>query len=174
MGKVILAALVLSMNVSVARADDASLQAARQVVGLLTQGCLQFAGNATGLRDALRRKGVPELKQEARAIFMRDKTGSGFDASNKTTRLAIVSKDNGLCDVVLGDKSGADVVPLLEESLKRIRIEITKEGEEDRGQMHVTFFSLRLRSQPFKIVASTNNHPVGSITSIVTLSPEAH
>ena len=155
-----------------AQTDDAA-QAARQVVGLFNQACVRFAGEPAQLRVALKRRNVPELKPEARTVFMRDRSGVGFDASNRVARLAIVSQDSGLCDVFLGDRDGADVIPLLEQSLRQEGVVLAREHEEDRGTMHTVTYRLTLKSHPYSIVASVDPGPRGSVRAILTLAPQA-
>ena len=155
------------------RPADADMLAARQAVGLFSQFCLRFMGDPVRIRDMLRGKNVPELKPEARAIFLRDRTGVGFDASNRAARLAIVSQDSGLCDVFLADKGERNVVPLLEQSLRQGGFTLTKKGEEDRGAMHAVSYGIALGSRPFTIVASVNPNPSGSVRAILTLATQA-
>lgn len=91
------AAIAVPVMAQAAASDPDTAQA----VGLFAQSCLPFTGNATGLRNWVAKRHLPQLPVTQAAAFLGN-LGSGevFAASNATGEYALVSYDIGACKVV--------------------------------------------------------------------------
>lgn len=156
-----------------AQAPGNASPAAAQMIGLFTQTCVQFAGRPEALRDFLGKRGVPELNEAGKAIFLRERKGVGFDASNKVTRLALVSENNGTCTAFMGEGSNADIVPQLHSFLKGLSVQATQVSDEQKPEGRSVVDRLTIGDRAYLLVISTNNQPAAPIQAAVTLSPAA-
>ena len=71
-----------------------------QVVGLFVATCLRYAGDVAGLRGWVAGQGAPAMPRQAADAFLTGRAGQVFDVSYQTTRLALISLDDGGCEAV--------------------------------------------------------------------------
>ena len=164
-------ALLMSVSSIYAQTTDPQTEGARQVVGLFAKTCLRFADDSAALRDFLKGMHVPELTPQGQAIFLRDRRGVGFDASNKVTRLAIVSEDNGVCTVFAGRADISQIAALTESAVKSRGLQLTQQGERGTGSALTHFYGVTINGRDFKPVVSVNLTPDAAIQTALTLSP---
>jgi hypothetical protein len=165
------AALLTSSGVAFGQTQTARSDAATQIVGLFSAVCLRSAGEPQVVRDFLKGRNVPELTPEARAIFLRDRKGIGFDASNKVTRLAVVSEDNGVCSVFAGDGDASQIWPLIAVAANNQGLQISQTGESDKEQAVERSYRVSIKDHQFKLVASVNTRPGAAVRVALTLFP---
>ncbi len=101
-----------------ARADSAA-----EFTGLFVQACLQYAGDAAGLRAWAARTGIPTLPEAARAAFLHGAPGEAFDASDPGGKFVLVSSDDGLCSAVTESVTQRDATDALEASLRQAGVD---------------------------------------------------
>jgi hypothetical protein len=159
------------VGITHAQTPDPQIDGTRQVVGLFAMTCIQFAGNAAGLRDFLKERHVPELSDQARAAFVGDHTGIGFDASNKITRLAVVSEDNGVCSVFASQGTPARIESLIESVVRGRGLQISQSSGMEVGAALSHFYDVSVKDHKYKLVISGNSNPVASVQAALTLSP---
>jgi hypothetical protein len=164
-------AIFAFVGITHAQTSDSQIDGTRQVVGLFASTCIQFAGNTTGLRDFLKERHVPELSAQARAIFVGDHAGIGFDASNKITRLAVVSEDNGVCSVFASQATPAQIESLTESIVRSRGLQISQSGGREIGAGLSHFYDVTIKDHKYKLVISGNSQPVASVQAALTLSP---
>jgi hypothetical protein len=172
--KTFVASVALAATVSVAcgQAPDPQVEGARQVVGLFASTCIRFAGNVAGLRVFMTERHVPELTSDGRAIFLRGRHGVGFDATNKVTRLALISEDNGVCSAFADRADKMRSVELIEAVVKRQGIAVTKRSDQESGAAHSHVYELIIGNKPFTLVFSTNPNSGATIQIALTLAPK--
>ena len=164
-------ALIGLVGIAHGQTMAAPTDGAKQAVGLFTQTCLNFAGNTAGLRDFLKKRQVPELNPQGRAIFVRDRVGIGFDASNKVTRLAIVSEDNGVCSIFSGQGNLDQIIPLIESINRSLGLQMNPSAGKETGSNHAHYYNLTIKDRTYKLVISENPVSDASIPAALTLSP---
>ncbi len=168
---------VLFMIVTLVRSGNAQvtapeLEGTQQVVGLFTSACVQLGGNPSAVRAFMNQRHVPELNPQGRAIFLRDHQGVGFDASNKLSRMALVSEDNGVCTAFVESADISQVVPLLESTLKNAGIQLTENGERETEGASSRFYKLATRGREFNLIITVNPRAsLGGVKAILTLPP---
>jgi hypothetical protein len=110
---------VLSMSgigPAAAQAVAANIDA-EQTVGLFEQSCLRFAGDPAGLRAWILAHALPQVAGGQAAPFLESGTGEVFGASTPTVKLALVSKDDGACEVIAMTDDPPTVLQILLASL---------------------------------------------------------
>ncbi len=162
--------LFVSAHSTLAQTPDTE-GGARHAVGLFMKTCVQFTGDPTAVRNFLNEHHVPELNSQGRAIFVRDHVGIGYDASNKVTRLAVVSEDNGAC-TVFGEKADPSKIPeLIEATAKGQGIQIDQNGSKENEGTVSHFYTVTINARHFKLVVITNPLHGTSVQTALTLSP---
>jgi hypothetical protein len=171
--KIVAACISLIGLVGITHAQTTTPQSdgATQAAGLFLQTCLNFAGSPAGLRDFLKKRQVPELNPEGRAIFLRDHVGMGFDASNKATRLAVVSEDNGVCSIFAGQGNLAQVLPLIESINRSLALQMSQSGGKETDSVHARYYNVIIKDRTYKLVISDNPVAGAAIQAALTLSP---
>jgi hypothetical protein len=164
-------ALIGLLGVAHAQTVGTPAEGSKQAVGLFTQTCLNFAGNTAALRDFLKKRQVPELNPQGRAIFVRDRVGIGFDASNKVTRLALVSEDNGVCSVFSGQGNLDQIIPLIESINKSLGLQMNPTGTKEAASAHARSYNVTVKDRTYKLAISENSASGASIQAALTLSP---
>lgn len=156
-----------------AQAPDNPSPAAAQLIGLFTQTCVQFAGRRDALRDFLTRKGVPELSEGGKAIFLRARKGVGYDATNKVTRLALVSEDNGACTAFMGEGGNADIISQVRSLFRGLHVQLEQVSDDQKPDRRTAIDRLTVGDKAYNLVTSTNGNPSASIQAAITLSSAA-
>ncbi len=123
------------------------------------------------MRDFLRQRHVPELTPAAKAVFVRDHVGVGFDATNKATRLALVSEDNGVCTVFAETVDVAKVNPLMQTVAQRAGAPLVEDGGHEADGFVTHFYKLTRFGRQFAVVISTGGRPDAPFHAALTLAP---
>ncbi len=117
-----------------APADAASRQQAMQtgadqVVGLFVATCLRYPGDVAGLRGWVSGQGAPAMPRQAADAFLSGRPGQVFDVSYQTTRLALISLDDGGCEAVAEFADPQLVVSYVAEALRQAATPATPKGD---------------------------------------------
>ncbi len=167
-----IAALIAFVEVSDAQ-TPAAMEGAKQVAGLFASTCVRFAGNPIDLRNFMKDRHVPELNPQGRSIFLRDHVGVGFDTTNRVTRLALVSEDNGLCSAFAAQADAAQATSLIEAAAKAQGLNLVRTGQKETDGAHSTVYEVNIKDRPYKLVLSSNPLSDASVQIAITLSPQA-
>jgi hypothetical protein len=167
-----IAAIIVSIGTVYGQTLEPQVQGARQAVGLFTRTCLQYPNNPAALRSFMVGHHVPELNAEGRAIFLKGRSGVGFDATNQITRLAVVSEDNGTCTVFAEKADAIEIAGLIEAAFKKLNAEVTGQNEVNTGPGHSHVYNLIINSLPFTFVWSANANQAGAVQAALTLAPK--
>jgi hypothetical protein len=171
MSKILLAGVVTVATAGPLLGQSLQADGTPQLVGLFTATCIHFAGDPTNLREFMKEHHVPELSEQARAIFLRNHIGVGFDASNKVTRLALVSEDNGVCSAFAGQANASDLLPSLTLMLKARGLDVAQDGGKEMGKATADFYKVKINDHLYKLVVSENFAPEAAVQAAITLSP---
>lgn len=114
--------------------DAASRQQAmrvgsEQVVGLFVATCLRYPGDVAGLRGWVTGQGAPAMPHQAADAFLVRRLGQVFDVSYQTTRLALISLDDGGCEAVSEYADPQLVVSYVGEALDQGGTGATRKGD---------------------------------------------
>jgi hypothetical protein len=149
-----------------ARSDDAPNAAASQVAGLFTQSCIQFAGDAAGLRAWADGTGLKALSAEAQKYFLHNLSGIVFDASNRQGKFVMISYDGGSCSVVAQLASGPVAIADLERDMNDARIAYKMTGEksdpDERSLKHREYLA-SLGQREWLLRVSTVKNAAGQV-----------
>jgi hypothetical protein len=100
-----------------------------QVVGLFVATCLHYPGDVAGLRGWVTGQGAPAMPRQASDAFLAGRAGQVFDVSYQTTRLALISLDDGGCEAVSEYADPQLVVSYLAETLSQNGTTVTPKGD---------------------------------------------
>jgi hypothetical protein len=151
--------------------SQASSDGTTQVVGLFIATCVRFAGDPKSVRTFMSEHHVPELNPQGRAIFLRDHVGIGFDASNRVTRLALVSEDNGVCSAFAGQADRSRIGPLLESVAKRQGFALSPIGGNAHEAASSSSYQVKIKDHLYKLIVSSNSVVGASVQAAITLAP---
>lgn len=117
-----------------APADAASRQQAMQagadqVVGLFMATCLRYPGDVPGLRGWVTGQGAPAMPRQASDAFLAGRAGQVFDVSYQSTRLALISLEDGGCEAVAEYADPQLVVSYVAEALRQAATPVTLKGD---------------------------------------------
>lgn len=118
--------LCLDLTARIARSQTLD-RYALQAVGLFSQACLPFAGDAEGLRRFAATFHLPEATADQRSPFSPEQPAIVFGASTADGRIALVSQDDGACRVVMMGDDPASVRETLLATLAKRHLEVTTE-----------------------------------------------
>lgn len=114
--------------------DPASRQQAMQagadqVVGLFVATCLRYPGDVAGLRGWVTGQGAPAMPRQASDAFLAGRPGQVFDVSYQSTRLALISLEDGGCEAVAEFADPQLVVSYVAEALRQAATPVTLKGD---------------------------------------------
>ncbi|MGI4978646.1 MAG: NMCC_0638 family (lipo)protein [Janthinobacterium lividum] len=114
--------------------DPASRQQAMQagadqVVGLFVATCLRYPGDVAGLRGWVTGQGAPAMPRQASDAFLAGRPGQVFDVSYQSTRLALISLEDGGCEAVAEFADPQLVVSYVAEALRQAAVPVTPKGD---------------------------------------------
>ena len=171
----VLASAVLACGLSAsgpvsAQALQSGGDGAEQVVGLFSATCLNFAGDVAALRGFLGEQKAPRMPQQAETAFLAGRAGQVFDTSYQTTKLALVSLDNGSCEAVAEHANGAQVLTVLNQAAQENHVSLAPlGGQPPKGKPGVTqtAYSLTLDGRPMHILVSTETPAPEAVLTLV-------
>lgn len=150
---------------------------AQQVVGLFMATCLQFGANRDQMRGFLQQQGARAVPPPTRDLFLRGRPGVVYDASYRTTHLALVSLDNGGCEAVSEFADPTLVVADLGQALAQARIPAQPQGpnmvDPKNPAIHHQAYAIAGSStggHAATIVAATSAR--GTPQAVLTLTPQ--
>jgi len=152
---------------------DPKEMGAAEVVGLLMETCVHFAGDPAGLRSWLAQQGAPEIPPEGRAMFLGKRTGKAYDASEENLRLALVSADDGSCSAYAEFADPALTAKYLEEALRQSKDAFTTQGDQADQQdpsLQHRDYRVTIGSKPWLILLTTTTGQ-GKIQAALTMRP---
>jgi hypothetical protein len=162
-------AFILLAGSLTAQAADLDM-AARQMAGLFTQACLSHAGDGAAQRKFLEDHHVPQLPAAGLAVFLQNRPGIGYNASNGSGRLAVTIEIDGVCTVYSDSAAIADVFSALDSMLPLSGMDVSDMRAHDRTPSeHVRDYVLTKDGQRFTLVASTFEGP-GTVKAIFSIS----
>ncbi len=133
--------------------------AADQVVGLFGATCLRFSGDVAAMRGWLKQQGAPEMPAAARDAFLAGRQGQVFDVSYQSTKLALVSIDDGGCEAVTEQADPSQVLAVLGRAAQENHVSLTLLGTQTNPKapagVQQTAYSLTLGGRPMHILVST-------------------
>jgi hypothetical protein len=139
--------------------QDSAGDGADQVVGLFGATCLRFPGDVAGMRGFLKEQKAPEMPEAARDAFLAGRPGDVFDVSYKTTKLALISMNDGGCEAVAETADPQQVVKILTDSARENGVTLTALGAQasPKGRPGVvqTGYGVTLNGQAMHILVST-------------------
>jgi hypothetical protein len=151
----------------------AASDGADQVVGLFGATCLHFAGDVAGMRSFLQKQGAPPMPAAARDAFLAGRRGQVFDVSYQTTKLALISMDDGGCEAVADQADPAQVIAILTEAAHENHVDLTPLGSQadpkHRDGVQQTAYGVTLDGKPMHILVSTATAPP---QAVLTLTPK--
>ncbi len=146
---------------------------AEQVVGLFSATCLNFGTDVAALRGFLAEQHAPRMPQQAETAFLAGRQGQVFDVSYQTTKLALVSLDDGGCEAVAEHANGARVLSVLNQAAQENNATLTPQpvppNSKARPGVSQTAYGLLLAGRPVHITVSTE---VPAPEAILTLFPK--
>lgn len=131
---------------------------ATELTGLFVQGCLPFAGDATGLRNWATAVPLPILPDPARSMFLNGAPGVVFDATTDHGKFVLVSSDDGLCSSITNAATGESVWTALETMLRQIGVNVRLVIERDDKRatdLHYREYVASKNGQTWRILAAT-------------------
>jgi hypothetical protein len=166
---VVSAILAATLLAAPARAQNGPDDGADQVVGLFGATCLHFATDTAGLRGFLNEQKAPHMPQEARDAFLAGRHGEVFDVSYQTTKLALVSLDDGGCEAVAEKADGTQVISLLNQAARENQVTLMPLGAQGKSRPGVqqTGYGLTLAGQGMHILVSTETPPPQVVLTLV-------
>ncbi len=165
-----LACGLLAAAPAFAQAPQAGGDGAEQVVGLFSATCLNFAGDVSALRGFLQEQKAPRMPAQAETAFLAGRAGQVFDTSYQTTKLALVSLDDGSCEAVAEHADGNQVITVLNQAAKENGVTLAPlGGQPPRGKPGVTqtAFGLTLVNRPMHILVSTETRTPEAVLTLV-------
>ncbi len=165
-----LACGLLATAPAAAQAPQGGGDGAEQVVGLFSATCLNFAGDVAALRGFLEEQKAPRMPQQAEAAFLAGRAGQAFDTSYQTTKLALVSLDDGSCEAVAEHADGAKVLTVLNQAARENGVALTPlGGQPPTGKPGVTqtAYGLTLVGRPMHILVSTEKPAPEAVLTLV-------
>ena len=145
--------------------------AADQVVGLFGATCLHFSGDVGAMRGWLKQQGAPEMPAAARDAFLAGRQGQVFDVSYQSTKLALVSVDDGGCEAVTEQADSRQVLAVLGQAAAENHVSLTPLGPQTNPKapagVQQTAFSLTLGGKPMHILVSTAPTPPQAVLTLV-------
>ena len=117
-----------------APADAATRQQAMQtgadqVVGLFMATCLRYPGDVPGLRGWVTGQGAPAMPRQAADAFLAGRAGQVYDVSYQSTRLALISLEDGGCEAVAEFADPQLVVSYVADALRQAATPVTLKGD---------------------------------------------
>jgi hypothetical protein len=153
------------------RAQAAPDEGADQVVGLFGATCLHFAGDAAALRAFLQQQSAPQMPAAARDAFLAGRPGEVYDVSYQTTRLALVSLNDGGCEAVAEHADPAQVVSLLDQQAQQNGVTLAPLGGQGnvkgRPGVQQTAYGVTLGGRPMHVLVSTAAAAPQAVLSLV-------
>ena len=145
--------------------------AADQVVGLFGATCLHFAGDTAAMRGWLSQQGAPQMPAAARDAFLAGRQGQVFDVSYQSTKLALVSVDDGGCEAVTEQADPQQVLAVLGQAAQENHVPLTPLGAQANPKapagVQQTAYSLTLGGKPMHILVSTAPTPPQAVLTLV-------
>jgi len=146
-------------------------EGADQVIGLFGATCLHFAGDIGGLRAFLQAQGAPQMPVAARQAFLAGRPGQVFDVSYQSTKLALVSLDDGGCEAVADRADPAQLVTLFTQEAQQNHVPLTPLGVQadpkHRPGVQLAAYGLTLAGRPMHILVSTAAAPPQAVLTLV-------
>ncbi len=166
------AALACGLLVALPAAAQApqSGDGAEQVVGLFSATCLNFAGDTAALRGFLEEQKAPRMPQQAETAFLAGRTGQAFDTSYQTTKLALVSLDDGSCEAVAEHANGARVLTVLGQAAAENHVSLAQaDGQPPKARPGVTqtAYAITLVGRPMHILVSTEKPAPEAVLTLI-------
>jgi hypothetical protein len=144
---------------AMAQAQDSAADGADQVVGLFGATCLHFGSDVAGIRNFLKQQSAPQMPQAAREAFLAGRAGQVFDVSFKTTKLALISLDDGGCEAVADQADPQQVIAILNQQARDNNVTLTPLGTQatpkGRPGVQQTAYGVTLGGQQTHILVST-------------------
>jgi len=166
-----LAACLLVGAAPASAQTDSGTDGADQVVGLFGATCLHFAGDVAGMRSFLQQQKAPEMPEAARDAFLAGRPGEVFDVSYKTTKLALISMNDGGCEAVAEHADPQQVTRILADAARDNSVALTPLGAQaspkGRPGVQQTGYGLTLNGQPMHILVSTAPAPPQAVLTLV-------
>ena len=92
---------------------------------------MEFAGDASALRDWAKQTGLPPVPEKARVAFLRGVPGQAFDGSTAEGRLALISADDGTCSAAAEQATQQAVIDAVEAGFRQAGLTSTLVTERD-------------------------------------------
>ncbi|HTR17940.1 MAG TPA: hypothetical protein VMI52_13025 [Acetobacteraceae bacterium] len=147
-------------------------EGATQVAGLFMATCMRFGPDRDGLRGWLAGEHAPDMPDKPRTLFLAGRSGRVYDVSYQTTRLALLSLDDGSCEAVAEFADPDRTADALVSALKGQSITVAAPSEKPDPK-HPT-----LRHRIYAITTGTDRATVvlttatqGAPQAIITLLP---
>ena len=163
------AAVLTCANTAPAHAEPAA-----ELAGLFMQACVPYAGNPKLLRAWASSKGLPELPEPARRLFLHGAKGTAFDASVPPEKYVLISSDDGLCSAITNRVKGQAVVQALENDLRAANIAFRLAIERDdkqENQIYDREYLATKNGHGWRILIAIVRDPQGG-QAMLTAGPE--
>jgi hypothetical protein len=162
---------VLLMPALPAAAQNEAATGADQVVGLFGATCLTYADDVASLREYLDNQHAPRMTPQDRDKFLTGRPGVVYDTSFQTTKLALVSLDDGGCEAVAATADARQVIVELNQAARANNVVLTPErgqgAPKARPGVTQTAFALTLAGRPMHIVVSTEAPAPQAVLTLV-------
>ncbi len=156
-----------------AGSSDPGYEGADQVVGLFGATCLHFGGDVAAMRGFLQQQKAPLMPAAARDAFLAGRQGEVYDVSYKTTKLALVSLNDGGCEAVVEKADPQQVISVLQQAARDNNAALTPLGTQapakNRLGVQQTAYGLTLDGRAMHILVSTAPAPP---QAVLTLAPK--
>jgi hypothetical protein len=147
--------------------------APEELVGLFIQGCMEFSGDASALRDWAKQTGLPPVPEKARLAFMRGVPGQVFDGSAAEGRLALISADDGTCSAAAEQATQQAVDDAVEAGFRQAGLTFTLVGERNDSALtavHDREYHVTKEVRNWQVLVATVNGEKGG-QAMLTAAP---
>ena len=141
---------------------------AREAVGLFQMACIANAGDGEAQRSWMDAHHVPHLNSQGAAIFLKNDSGVGYDASNTSGRFALTVLDNGVCTVFAEHAKDGDVISALETSKAGVSRQNDHPDTTD-PRLHHYDYILTHGGIDYTVIVSTDTVP-GHIQAMLSIA----
>ena len=131
---------------------------------------MNFASDVAALRGFLQEQKAPRMPPQAETAFLAGRAGQVFDTSYQTTKLALVSLDDGSCEAVAEHADGAKVLAVLNQAAQENGVALSPAGgppPKSRPGVTQTVYGLTLVGHPMHIFVSTETPAPEAVLTLV-------
>ena len=154
-------------------AEDRTANAAEQLAGLFMQSCVQFAGDARGLRQWTASIKLAPLPPPGQDAFLKGHPGIAYDATNAYGKFVVISGEDGSCSVIAERADPAALLASLERFAAQAGFRLDPAGDHrdpDETALHWRDYRLTKGGRAWTVAAGTAPDPSGGL-ALLSITP---